>query len=376
MSFDFITQLPVTARGYDAICVFVDRLTKMCHFAPTTSNVSAEGYAELWLDWFIAYTGVSKEFVSDRDPRFTSKFWEEATRLLGTQLCRSTAFHPETDGQTERSNQTLETYLRHYVSPEHDDWDRLLSTAEFAYNSAWHESVKASPFELNFGQQARTPLGLGNAQVPAAGTFVGRLSNGLSRAKSVLSGARQRMKVFADQNRRELELQVGATVLLSTKHLPIKSPGTPKFWPRFIGPFPVKERVGAVAYKLELPSSLKIHPVFHVSLLHPYKPDGRVQPPPAPLVVDGNLEWEVEKILDHRDRKQGNRVLTSYLVAWKGYGPEHNSFEPEKNLRNCQETILEYWQGLSRRNAAGLKRSGEARKGRKKHKVAAAAPTP
>ena len=98
----------------------------------------------------------------------------------------------------------------------------------------------------------------------------------------------------------------------------------------------------------------------------------RVQPPPAPLLVDGNLEWEVEKVLDHRDRKQGNRVLTDYLIAWKGYGPEHNSLRARDRIsENCQETILEFWQGLSRRTAAGLKRSGEAREGRKRHKVAA-----
>ena len=197
------------------------------------------------------------------------------------------------------------------------------------------------------------------------GTSLGDYGDGLSRAKSILNGARQRMKSFADQRRRELELEVGDSVLLSTKHLPIKSPGTPKFWPRFIGPFFVKERVGSVAYKLDLPSSLKIHPVFHISLLHPYKSDGRVQPPPAPIEVDGGLEWEVDKVLSHRDRKQGKRVLTSYLVAWKGFGPEHNSFEPEKNLRNCRALVEEYWQGLVQRTAAGLKRSSAAQQGRR-----------
>lgn len=315
VSFDFITQLPVTTKGFDAICVFVDRLTKMAHFVPTSTTVSAIGFADLWVDHVYRLHGVAKEFISNRDTRFTSKFWEEATRLLGTKLCRSTAFHPQSDGQTERTNQTLEIYLRHFVSLSHDDWDRLLATAEFAYNSAWQESVKASPFMLNFGQEARTPLGLGNAQVPAAGTFVGRLSDGLTRAKSTLNDARQRIKSFADQKRRELELEVGDSVLLSTKYLPSKSPGTRKFWPRFIGPFTVKERIGAIAYKLDLPSSLKIHPVFHVSLLSPYQADGRVQPPPPPLEIDGDLEYEVENVLDHRDRKVGNRIQTRYLVS-------------------------------------------------------------
>jgi hypothetical protein len=109
--------------------------------------------------------------------------------------------------------------LRHYVSTSHDDWDDLLAGAEFAYNNAWQESIKATPFELNFGQQARTPLGLGNASVPAAGTFVGRIQEGISRAKTLLHAAQQRMKVFADQNRRKVEYSVGDKLLLSTKYL-------------------------------------------------------------------------------------------------------------------------------------------------------------
>lgn len=93
-----------------------------------------------------------------------------------------------------------------------------------------------------------------------------------------------------------------------------------------------------------------------------------MQPPPAPLEIDGDLEYEVEKVLDHRDRKVGNRILTRYLVSWKGYGPEHNSFEPEKNLRNCQDLVQEYWQGLVRRSAAGLQRRTEAQQGRRKRR--------
>lgn len=222
LSFDFIVQLPKTLKGHDAIVVFVDRLTKMVHFHPTTSDVSAEGFAYLWYDHVFRHHGVSKEFVSDRDARFTSRFWAEACKLLGTKLAKSTAFHPQTDGQTERANRTLEVYLRHYVSTSHDDWDDLLAAAEFAYNNAWQESVKATPFQLNSGQQARTPLGLGNASVTAAGVFVGRIQKSISRAKTLLHAAQQRMKAFADKKRRDVEYSVGDQLLLSTKYLHLK----------------------------------------------------------------------------------------------------------------------------------------------------------
>jgi hypothetical protein len=158
VSMDFITQLPVTKTGYDAIAVFVDRLTKMVHFAPTYTDCSARDVARLINDTVFKHHGLPSELISDRDPRFTSEFWTELTRLLGTKLKMSTAFHPQTDGQTERSNGVLEDYLRHYISPSQDDWDEWLPQAEFSVNNAWQESIKNTLFMLNFGQQPRTPL--------------------------------------------------------------------------------------------------------------------------------------------------------------------------------------------------------------------------
>lgn len=161
VSFDFITGLPKTDRGFDSIVVFVDRLTKFAYIYPCHGTITAEGFADLWYEVVYRNEGISRVFVSDRDPRFTSKFWEEACKLLGTKLARSTAFHPQTDGQTERVNRILETYLRHYVSTSHSDWDVLLAGAQFAYNNAWQESVGNTPFYLNRGRHPRIPLGHG-----------------------------------------------------------------------------------------------------------------------------------------------------------------------------------------------------------------------
>jgi hypothetical protein len=220
--------------------------------------------------------------------------------------------------------------------------------------------VSNSPYFLNHGRHARIPLGHGLVSVPAARNFVDRILESISRAKSLLNAAQQRQKAFADRGRRESELEVGAKVLLSTKYLQLKNPGARKLLPKWIGPFEILERVGQVAYRLDLLDSLKIQPVFHLSLIQPYRSDGRVQPPPPPIELEDGLEYEVERILAHRDRKvrtKGNRTVirTDYLVSWKGYGPEHNSFEPEKNLKNAQEAVQVYWD-VSAKRSAGEKR--------------------
>jgi len=349
ISFDLITDLPKTDTGYDAIAVFVDQLTKLAHFAPTTKTVSAEGFARLYVDHWFRLHGLSDKFISDRDPRFTSRFWEELTRLIGTRLALSSSFHAETDGLTERLNRTLETYLRHYVSADQSDWNQYLSLAEFAYNSAWQESVKASPFQLTYGKQPKAPIGRTPASpVPGARALAERLALGISRAKGLLIQAKSRQKSFADHRRREVEYEVGDKVLLSTKFLPIRFTGSPKLLPRYVGPFAISAKIGSVAYRLELPAHYRIHPVFHVSLLEPYRSDGRYQPPPPPLEIDGALEYEVDRILAHRTIKRGKRRLLEFLVAWQNYGPEHNSWEPERNLKNAKTSIAEYWQRTGR----------------------------
>ena len=128
---------------------------------------------------------------------------------------------------------------------------------------------------------------------------------------------------------------------MSTRNLRLKSPGARKLLPKFIGPFAVVARVGAVAYRLAVPECLRIHDVFHVSLLARYIAGKDYKPPPLPIVVDGALEYEVERVLMHRSRSSGRKTVHDYLIKWQGYGPEHNSWEPESNLPS--ELINEYW---------------------------------
>ena len=176
-------------------------------------------------------------------------------------------------------------------------------------------------------------------------------------ARENLNGAQQRQKAVADEMRRTHSLTVGQGVLLSTVHIPRRSPGTAKLLPMWTGPFTISERIGEVTFRLILPASMKIHDVFHASLLKDLA--CQQQPPPATLFIDGYVEYEVERILDHAQRhcvngaegsdrtqrKKGeSKVLMDFLVKWRDYGPEHNTWEPESNIANCGEILQEYWE--------------------------------
>ncbi|GJP57580.1 hypothetical protein CLOP_g20993, partial [Closterium sp. NIES-67] len=238
VSLDFITDLPKIRDGHTAILVFVDRLTNMVHFVATTTDVSAERYAKLFVEHVFRLHGLPRVLVSDRDPRFTSRFWHKVTRTLGTKLKMSSAFHPQTDGQTERTNRTLEQMLLSFIGPTQNDWDDLLPVVEFAVNNSVHEGTHEKPFILNCGRHPTTPAthGIGgHEQFPAAKDFVGKQQEALKSARHWLQLSQQRQKSYADMKRREVSFEVGDKVLLSTKNIRLKIPGARKLFPRWIG---------------------------------------------------------------------------------------------------------------------------------------------
>lgn len=286
-----------------------------------------------------------EDFVSDRDPRFTGKFWQAFCQTLGIDKRMSTAFHPQTDGQTERVNRILVEMLRNYVDPTEDDWDEHLTAAEFATNNAYQESIKTSPFMLKYGQNPLTPTSLRIRTIrnPEAMALTENLQERLARAKKFLEAAQQRQRATVDKGRRPQEFNVGDDVLLSTANISFKGVGAPKLMPRYIGPYKVVKRIGATAYELELASNMRIHDVFHVSLLKPYMPGRNVHPPPPELTDDGHVEFEVDRILQHEDRRRGGKTRREYFVHWRGYDRSHDTWEPEANLKNCPEKIEEYW---------------------------------
>ena len=380
VSMDFIVQLPRTRNGKDAIVVFVDRLSKMVHFAASTTTATAEDTARIFRHDVFRLHGVPMQLVTDRDSKFTAAFWKEVCRLLGIEQAMSTAFHPQTDGQTERVNRNLEDMLRHYVNPMLNDWDDHLDAVELAVNNAWQESIRTTPFMLNYGQQPRLPGQVSiNGNVPAAVKFTSEWQMTVREARILLDGAEQRHSAFetrrreADRavkaaqgnikdaqeeqklhadKRRSLEpsFEIGTKVPLSTKHIQLKNPGARKLLPLWIGPFEVIEQVGAVAYKLRLQPGMKMHDVFHVSLLKEHRDDGSVIPPPPPEIVADFLEYEVEQVISYDAKRK------KYLVKWLGYGHENNTWQPEKNLANAAEMINEYWQVVQMKEQNTAKR--------------------
>ena len=288
--------------------------------------------------------------TTDRGSEFVNKFSAALCKLVGTVHSRSTAYHPQSDGQTERMNRVLEDMLRHYVNPKQDNWDDLLPAAEFAVNNAFQESIQDTPFYLNHGRHPRLPsdlaLGLKPKKNPAAYDFIGNIQKALTRARFCLQAAQQRQK---HGKRVDLHFKVGDSVYLSSEHIILKAVGARKLLPRWLGPFNILEKVTTVNYTLDIPAHYRIHPTFHVSMLRPAYDNGSGEGRPPLIMIDGEKEFELQTILQHRplNKTNGDSGI-SYLVKWKGYGPVYNSWEPERLLKQrAPETLQDFWNEVS-----------------------------
>jgi hypothetical protein len=288
----------------------------------------------------------------------------------------STAYHPQSDGNTERVNRIMEDMLRHYVDPSQSNWVKLLTLVEFAINDSWQESVQAVPFALNYGRRPHLPLdkllrGEGCLDVPDCVSAADRAESILTAvksAKAALHAAQQRQAVAANRWRREMNIAVGDSVFLSTANIKLKFKGSPKLLPRWIGPLKVLERINPVAFRLELPSNLKVHNVFHISLLKPVSLGTSTVAPPPPTMIDGEMEYEVEQIESHRFVGHGK---LQFLVKWLGYGVEHNTWEPQANCANCPEKVSEYWSAVQ--SQSGIRLVAVPHKKQRKNKRSAQA---
>ena len=334
ISMDFIVDLP-NDQDHTQVWVIVDRFTKYAHFIPLKTHTSnptkelAKAFAkEIW-----RLHGLPIEIVSDRDSRFTSHFWAELMDHLGVKLKMSTAFHPQTDGQTERVNGILEGYLRHYCSFQQDNWVELLPLAEYAYNSAYNEALKMSPHMANYGFEPQTqwikPSKPGDWTNPASEILVSRWKGVWEKARTTLEATRQRMIKWHDLKAQEGPVfKPGDKVMVDSRNMSTQRP-TKKLDHKLRGPWRVVKKVGSRAYELALPPNIKVHPVFHISLLEPYRESkypGRSQPPPEPEVIEGELEYVVDSVV--KSRYNGTKKCVEYLVKWKGFPPEEATYEP------------------------------------------------
>jgi hypothetical protein len=313
--------------------VVVDRLTKFGHFIPLTHPFNAKEVATLFFENIYKYHGLPATIISDRDSLFLSKFWSQVFKLLGTELHYTTAYHPQTDGQTERLNQCLESYLRCMTSDKPKDWCKWIHLAQWWYNSSYHSSIKLIPFEALFGYappQLSIPQQMMNKDSEVQ-EFLQDRKIGLQLLKSRLEEARSRMKLYADQNRTEREFEVGDWVFLRLqpyRQTTLSLRRDYKLAPKYYGPYQVLARIGKVAYKLQLPNNTNIHPVFHVSLLKK-KLGNQVVPVTQLPVLDNNGIFKEEPIaiLDSRFVQRGNKGVAQILVQWSNLAPEQATWE-------------------------------------------------
>ena len=339
VSMDLMVELAKSESGNDAVVVFVDRLSKRVHLAPCTTTITAPQLARVFVKDVFRLHGVPKVLVCDRDPKFVSEFWRALFRILGTELNVSTAYHPQTDGQTERMNRQLEQVLRHFLNGQHSNWEDLLPMAEFVMNSYSSATTGYPPFFLDTGMVPATPLSLAVDSLapvgvpPTTSGVVQEWKQALEDAQVAMRMAQDRYAAGADLSRVDMSLAVGQKAWLSSENVTLKGDQSGKFKARWLGPFKVKRVVNRVAYELELPKTMsRMHPVFHVSMLKPHVEDviNPSVPPPDPILnEDDEEEYYVEEIIGHRVRKYGRAPPRLELcVRWKGYGPEADQFLP------------------------------------------------
>nr|GEZ15972.1 putative reverse transcriptase domain-containing protein [Tanacetum cinerariifolium] len=304
---DFVTKLPKSSQGYDTIWVIVDRLTKSAIFTPIRETDPMDKLARIYLKEVVTRHGIPVSIISDRDPRFASNFWRSLQNALGTRLDLSTAYHLETDGQSERTIQTLEDMLRTCAIDFGKGWVNHLPSVEFSYNNSYDASIKAAPIEALYGRKCRSPVcwtEIREAQILGP-ELIQETTRKIVQIKQRMQAARDQQKSYADLKRKPMKFQVGDKVML--KVLPWK--GVVRFVkrgklnPRYVGPFKVLERFEDVAYKLDLPEKLsRFHNTFHISNLKRFHANEPLAVPLDGLHFDDKLHF-VENLVEIVDRE-------------------------------------------------------------------------
>ncbi|GJU81491.1 reverse transcriptase domain-containing protein [Tanacetum coccineum] len=340
IAMDFVTKLPRTSSGHDTIWVIVDRLTKSAHFLPMREDYKMDRLARLYLNEIVARHGVPISIISDRDSRFTSRFWQSMQEALGTRLDMSTTYHPQTDGQSERTIQTLEDMLRACVLDFGGSWDVHLPLVEFSYNNSYHSSVRCAPFKALYGRKCRSPImwaEVGEGQLIGP-ELVQETTEKISQIKDRLKAVRDRQKSYADKRRKPLEFSMGDYVFLKVSPWKgvVRFGKKGKLAPRFVGPFKIIEKVRPVAYRLDLPEELDgVHDTFHVSNLKKCLADPTLQVPLNEIQVDAKLNFVKEpvEILKREFKKLKWSRIAIIKVQWNSKrGPEF-TWEREDQMK-------------------------------------------
>ncbi|GJT72425.1 putative reverse transcriptase domain-containing protein [Tanacetum coccineum] len=332
---DFVTKLPKMTSSQDTIWVIVDRLTKSAHFLPMKETDSMEKLTRQYFKEVVLRHGVPFLIISDRDSKFTSHFWKSLNEALGTQLDTSTAYHPQTDGQSERIIQTLKDMLRACVMDFRKGLDRHLPLIEFSYNNNYHTSIKDAPFEAFYGRKCRSPIcwaEVGDAQLTGP-EIVCETTEKIIQIKHRVQASRDRQRSYIDKRCKPLEFQVGDKVMLEVS--PWK--GVIRFGkcrkpnPRYIGPFKNLAKFGTVAYRIELPEKLsRVHSTFHVSNLKKCLSEEPLAIPLDKIHVDDKLNFIEEpiEIMDREVKCLKKSRIPIVKVHWNSRrGPEYTGAE-------------------------------------------------
>jgi len=340
ITMDFVTALPRSPKGNNAVWVIIDRLTKSAHFIPFRVGQTTEVLADKYMKEIVRLHGVPVSIVSDRDTRFRSHFWESLQEGLGTRLKFSTSYHPQTDGQSERTIQILEDMLRACMIEFKGSWEDHLHLAEFSYNNSYQASIKMAPFEALYGRKCRSPIcwdEVGERSLLGPEILM-QTTEKVRIIRDHLRAAQSRQKSWADTRRRPLEFQIGDHVFLRispTKGV-IRFGIRGKLSPRYIGPFEILERVGDVSYRLALPPSLDgVHNVFHVSQLRKYVRDDSHVLDHSELELQPDLSYQEQPmtILDKSVKTLKNKAIPLVLVSWNRHAPGEATWEREDVIR-------------------------------------------
>jgi hypothetical protein len=337
VALDFIIKLPIS-QGFDSILTITDQgCTKAAIFVPCNEDITAEEMAALYIKHVFAHFGLPTKVISDRDPRFMSKFMQEACKITGIKHVLSTAYHPRTDGQSERSNQWLETAIRFITDQKQSNWAPYLPIAQFTHNNWPSDTTRKSPFFLLMGFNPRTDWIHATSPIPRVTLRLKQLQEARVQACNAMIKAQQSWVKHHDIPK----YKEGDQVWLEGKNLRINQPTT-KLAPRRHGPFKIIQVMSAVNYRLELPTQWSIHPVFHIDLLTPYRETMMHSPNftrPAPELIDGEEEYSIEKILDSWRFSRRRRL--QYLVKWEGY-PDSDNMWVDKDDVFAEDKVREF----------------------------------
>jgi len=342
IAMDFITDLP-KSEGYDTILVVIDQLTKMPHCLPCSKGLDAPQFANLFMKEVVMLYGLPHDIITNRGTLFTTDLWKETTGKLGIERGLSTAFHPQPDGQSERTNAMLEQYLRAYINYQQDDWCGYVPLAEFAYNNGYQEAIKNTPFFANYGINPEYEM-IGHL-IHAKRTKPEEMTQLHESFRNEMVAPQLRQKEYHDLHRKpDPNLQSGDMVWLLPRNIKTTRPSKQLDYKK-IGPFIILAKIGTSAYKLALPPSMAIHNTFHISLLEPDQDNpfpSQIKEPPPPIKIEGEDEYKLDEIID--SRLHYNKL--QYRAQWKGYSPEYDKVRyTAENLNNAEHTVQRFHRG-------------------------------